>query len=140
MHDTTTPKDFLISYNTADQAWAEWIAWQLEAAGYSIHFDAWDVRPGMNFILELDRATSLARHTIVVLTPAYLSSLPSTPAWSAAFVQDPGGTARLLLPVCVRQCQPSGLLSTLTPIELVGLAQEEAHARLLAGVRQGRGK
>jgi len=33
MHDTTTttPKDFLISYNLADQAWAEWIAWQLEA-------------------------------------------------------------------------------------------------------------
>jgi len=94
----------------------------------------------MNFVLELDRATSLARHTIVVLTPAYLTALSSTPAWSAAFVQDPGGTARLLLPVRVRQCQPSGLFSALTPIELVGLAQEEARARLLAGVRQGRGK
>ena len=28
-------KDFLISYNKADRAWAEWIAWQLEDAGYS---------------------------------------------------------------------------------------------------------
>jgi hypothetical protein len=24
-------KDFFISYNQADRAWAEWIAWELEA-------------------------------------------------------------------------------------------------------------
>ena len=29
-------KDFFISYNSADQQWAEWIAWQLEEAGYKI--------------------------------------------------------------------------------------------------------
>ena len=27
-------KDFFISYNKADKAWAEWIAWELEEAGY----------------------------------------------------------------------------------------------------------
>jgi hypothetical protein len=26
--------DFFISYTSADRAWAEWIAWQLEAEGY----------------------------------------------------------------------------------------------------------
>jgi hypothetical protein len=25
-------RDFFISYNRADQTWAEWVAWQLEAA------------------------------------------------------------------------------------------------------------
>ena len=29
-------KDFFVSYNKADRTWAEWIAWQLEAAGYEI--------------------------------------------------------------------------------------------------------
>ncbi len=29
-------KDFFISYNGADQRWAEWIAWQLEEASYSV--------------------------------------------------------------------------------------------------------
>jgi len=31
----TPVKDFFISYTTADKAWAEWIAWHLEEAGYS---------------------------------------------------------------------------------------------------------
>jgi TIR domain len=28
-------KDFFVSYTKTDKAWAEWIAWTLEAAGYS---------------------------------------------------------------------------------------------------------
>ncbi len=28
--------DFFVSYTSADRAWAEWIAWQLEAEGYTV--------------------------------------------------------------------------------------------------------
>jgi TIR domain len=28
--------DFFISHTAADRAWAEWIAWQLEAAGHQV--------------------------------------------------------------------------------------------------------
>jgi len=28
--------DFFISYTGVDHAWAEWIAWQLQAAGYVV--------------------------------------------------------------------------------------------------------
>jgi hypothetical protein len=28
-------KDFFLSYNKADKNWADWIAWTLEARGYS---------------------------------------------------------------------------------------------------------
>ena len=45
--------DFFISYTKADLPWAEWIAWQLEAAGYTTLLQAWDFRPGSNFVLEL---------------------------------------------------------------------------------------
>jgi hypothetical protein len=31
-------KDFFISYNKTDRQWAEWIAWQLEGAGYTTTF------------------------------------------------------------------------------------------------------
>ena len=41
-------KDFFISYNSADRQWAEWIAWQLEEAGYTTVLQAWDFRPGPN--------------------------------------------------------------------------------------------
>jgi TIR domain len=68
-------KDFFISYNKADRGWAEWIAWQLEAEGYSTIIQAWDFRPGSNFILEMDRATTVAKRTITVLSPDYLDVL-----------------------------------------------------------------
>ncbi|MEY2979684.1 MAG: hypothetical protein RLZZ435_3824, partial [Cyanobacteriota bacterium] len=29
-------RDFFISYNRFDQQWAEWVAWVLEEAGYSV--------------------------------------------------------------------------------------------------------
>lgn len=48
-------KDFFISYNKADRTWAEWIAWQLEEARYSVVVQAWDFRPGSNFVLEMQR-------------------------------------------------------------------------------------
>ena len=28
--------DFFISHNRVDRLWAEWIAWQLETAGYEV--------------------------------------------------------------------------------------------------------
>ena len=43
--------DFFVSYTSADRAWAEWIAWQLEADGYHVVVQAWDFRPGSDFVL-----------------------------------------------------------------------------------------
>lgn len=46
-------KHFFISYTQADQAWAEWIAWQLESAGLSVIIQAWDFKKGGNFVLDM---------------------------------------------------------------------------------------
>ncbi|MBI3741186.1 MAG: toll/interleukin-1 receptor domain-containing protein [Chloroflexi bacterium] len=37
-------KNFFISYTSADRAWAEWIAFELERANYSVTIQAWDFR------------------------------------------------------------------------------------------------
>jgi hypothetical protein len=71
-------KDFFISYNKADRQWAEWIAWQLEEAEYSIIIQDWDFRPGGNFILEMHQAAIESERTIAVLSPEFMnSSLPN---------------------------------------------------------------
>ncbi|MCP4979232.1 MAG: toll/interleukin-1 receptor domain-containing protein [Gammaproteobacteria bacterium] len=54
-------KDFFISYNKADRRWAEWIGWELEEAGYSTVIQAWDFKPGGNFVLEMDKAIQAAQ-------------------------------------------------------------------------------
>ncbi len=105
-------KDFFISYTRADQAWAEWIAWQLEAAGYTTVIQAWDFRPGSNFVEAMQQASAAAERTIAVLSPDYLTSPFTRPEWQAAFAQDPTGEKGLLLPVRARECdlQLKGLL------------------------------
>ena len=103
-------KDFFISYTAADRAWAEWIAWQLEEAGYTTILQAWDFGPGSDFVVEMDRATKVAERTIAVLSQQYLNSAPSTAEWAARFREDPTGKDRRLLPVRVQACEVAGLL------------------------------
>ena len=49
--------DFFVSYTGADRAWAEWIAWQLEAEGYTAVVQAWDFGPGRDWAHEMQQAT-----------------------------------------------------------------------------------
>ena len=58
--------DVCISHTAADRAWAAWIAWVLEAAGYSTVVDASDD-------LE-ERVAREATTTLAVVTPAFVRS------------------------------------------------------------------
>lgn len=130
-------KDFFISYNGADRAWAEWIAWQLETSGWSVIVQAWDFRPGGNFALDMNRALLDTQRTIAVLSPSFLASDFTAPEWAATFARDPTGAARRLVPVRVRECRPTGLLATIVYIDLVGVStRDEARTRLLDGLKE----
>src|SRR4051794_18075131 len=115
---TASHTDFFISYNHRDQPWAEWIAWQLEDAGYSTLVQAWDFGAGSNFILAMDDGLGKANRIIAVLSPNYLDSRFTKPEWSSAMVQDPTGTARHLIPVRVQECVTNGLLAPMVYIDL----------------------
>ncbi len=133
-------RDFFISYNKADRAWAEWIAWHLEEAGYTTVLQARDFRPGSNFVLEMDEAAKRAKRTVAVLSADYLDAVFTQPEWAAALAQDPTGEKRTLMPVRVRKCETEGLLAQVVYIDLVNLPEEKAKAVLLDGVRAGRAK
>ncbi|HST22726.1 MAG TPA: FxSxx-COOH system tetratricopeptide repeat protein [Blastocatellia bacterium] len=131
-------KDFFISYNKADLAWAEWIAWQLDAARYTVVVQAWDFRPGSNFVVDMDDAAEEAERTIAVLSPDYLTSGFGKSEWAAAFAQDPTGKESKLLPVRVRECELKGLLSQIVYIDLLNLNKAAAKRALLNGVKSDR--
>lgn len=133
-------KDFFISYTKVDREWAEWIGWQLEENGYSVVIQAWDFRPGGNFVLDMQRATSEAARTIAVLSPEYLISGFAAAEWAAAFARDPTGERGILLPVRVRDCVLSGLLPQIVYIDLVGKSESQAKGILLDGVKRDRAK
>jgi tetratricopeptide (TPR) repeat protein len=129
-------RDFFISYTGVNRPWAEWIAVQLEAAGYSTVLQAWDFRPGSDFLHQMQQATSTAGRTIAVLSPAYFESGFGETEWRAAFFKDPTGERGLLVPVRVQPCEPPGLLASRVYVDLVDADEATAKRLLLAGVDQ----
>jgi TIR domain-containing protein len=73
----TPGRDFFISYTQVNRPWAEWIAVQLEAAGYTTVLQAWDFRPGSDFLHQMQQATTTAERTIAVLSLAITPRRPS---------------------------------------------------------------
>lgn len=133
-------RDYFISYNRADGEWAQWIGWVLEEAGYSVFLQAWDFRPGGNFVLDMQRAATNAVRTIALLSPDFLSAGFPQAEWAARFREDPTGVKGLLVPVHVRECTPQGLLGSITYIDLAGSEEFDAQNTLLQGLERRRAK
>src|SRR3954468_10285852 len=135
----TTPKracmaDFFVSFNKADRAWATWIAWVLEEAGYSVWFQDWDFRG--NFVEHMNRAHSQANRTLAVLSDHYFGSGFTLAEWSARFAQDPAAREDRLVPVKVGPLTDEGILSTIVYADLTGCDEAEAQQRLLERVKK----
>jgi len=129
--------DFLVSYTSPDRAWAEWIAWQLESAGFTTSVLAWDFLPGRSFAQAISDATGRAERTLVVLSPAFFESRYTGAEWAAVFATNQVGVERIL-PVRVRASTPPGLLDAITYLDLVGLDESSARDQLLATVQASR--
>jgi hypothetical protein len=122
--------DFFVSYTQADRAWAEWIAWELEEAGHRVLVQAWDFVPGGNWIQSMQEGVALAERTLAVLSPEYLRSRYAAAEWQKAWADDPGGQQRKLLVVRVAECDRPGLLSGVVSIDVFGVTEATAKARL----------
>jgi tetratricopeptide (TPR) repeat protein len=131
--------DFFVSYTSADRAWAEWIAWQLEAEGYMVVVQAWDLAAGRDWLHEMQHATSTAQRVVVVLSPAYLQSAHGEAEWRP-YAEDPSGERSLLLSVRVGEVEPPRLLKTRSYVDLVNRDADSARAALLTAVGGARGK
>jgi hypothetical protein len=115
--------DFFVSYTQADRAWAEWIAWQLEADGYRVLIQAWDMVPGGNWTHRMQEGVRGASRTVAILSAAYMESVFATAEWEAAWRGDPLGEQRKLLVFRIAECDHSGLLGGVVSVDLFGGAR-----------------
>lgn len=135
--------DFFVSYTKDDRLWAEWIAWTLEAAGYGVLIQAWDMVPGTNWVFVVDEGIRRAERTIAVTSEAYLGSEWGRLEALGAVHRDPLSRQRRLLVVRIEECRPEGPLGMITRIDVFSLPEADARRALLDGVEQairGRGK
>ena len=126
-------RDFFISRTGADSEWAQWIAQELEAAGYTTLVQDWDSRPGQSFVEFMGKGAE-AGCTIMVVSPDYWNARFTTPEWQAAFVNCS------FIPVLVRGSEIRALLAQYVYIDLVGKTRDEARQLLLDGVKKERAK
>ncbi len=127
--------DFFISHAGRDTAWAEWLAWQLEQAGYTVELDVWDWAPGDDFVARMSEALERADRLLAVCTEAYFTSAFGGAELRAAFAQQAAGR---IVPVLVEPVSLPPLYAPLIPLDLTGLDEPAAAVRLrarLAGVR-----
>jgi len=128
--------DFFVSYNGADADWAQWIAWEVEEAGYSVVIQAWDFLYGQDFSQRMDRTLQQAPRLIAVVSPGWLASKHSSAEWREYYRLDPSAESALILPVVVQPSVVRGLLGGYVRVDLTRAADEvAARAALLEAVR-----
>src|SRR6478609_6718531 len=96
-------KDFFISYNKNDLQIAEWIAWELEEAHYTVIIQAWDFKG--NWVQEMDKAMQLCKRTIAVLSSNYINAKYTFTEWVNSFIDDPKGEEDKLITVRVEDIE-----------------------------------
>ncbi|HKR52342.1 MAG TPA: FxSxx-COOH system tetratricopeptide repeat protein [Pseudonocardiaceae bacterium] len=129
-----TGVDFFVSHAGRDQAWAEWVAWHLKEAGYTV-VGSWDWAVGENFVTKMRDALGAANRVVALFSPAYFEDERYTSEeWTAAMVKNNGGTHRLL-PLKVEPCEVPPLLSPLIRADLFDVDETEAARRLLAAAQ-----
>jgi tetratricopeptide (TPR) repeat protein len=131
--------DFFISHAGVDGPWAEWVAWQLTAVGYTVELDLWDWAAGENFVTKMDDALGRCAKLIGLVSHAYLDrSRHTTQEWTAIVATAEDGR---LVPVRVEDVPSEAIPLILRPLlscDLVGLDAAQARRVLLAAVGQPR--
>ena len=130
--------DFFVSHAGRDGAWAEWVAWQLIDAGYTVELDVWDWAAGRNFVTAMSEALARADRAVALFSAAYFEpERYTTEEWSASLVHVPGVAAGRLVPVRVEEVPADKVPPVMRPLvscDVFGVAEEEARRVLLAAV------
>jgi TIR domain/Tetratricopeptide repeat len=128
---------FFISHAGRDTAWAEWLAWQLHDAGYTVELDVWDWAPGEDFVVRMQTALERTDRLLAVCTEAYFASAFGGAELRAALAQHAASEGRIV-PVLVEPVALPALYGPLIPLDLTGLDEATAAARLRARLTGGR--
>jgi tetratricopeptide (TPR) repeat protein len=138
---TGQPRAIFVSYAGVDRAWAEWVAWELSAARYSVELDVWDWHAGDSAVRRMDEALQRAAVVVALFSPAYFEEHRFTrDEWEAVLTARPDRRQRLIPLRVAEVTPPSPLLARLVWKDLFDLAEEHARTALLTAVGELSGR
>jgi hypothetical protein len=143
LHSMTTGSgsyqyDVSISYSHYDHVWVqETLLPRLEQAGLRVCIDYRDFIIGTPTLLNIEQAVDTSRHTLIVLTPAWVESEWTQMESLLVGTADPAARRRRLIPLLLQPCQRPARIAALTHADFT---QPEQHAteftRLLGQLRR----
>jgi TIR domain len=130
--------DVFISYSHCDRVWVqETLLPQLESAGLRVCIDYRDFIIGTPTLINIEQVVDTSRHTLIVLTPAWVESEWTQLESLLVGTADPAARQRRLIPLLLKPCQCPSRIAALTHADFT---QPEQHAteftRLLGQLRR----
>ncbi len=127
-----------ISYSHVDASWTqEWLLPQLEGAGLQVCIDFRDFDAGAPSVTEIERAVIESCKTLLVLSPAYISSVWGEFENILAQTLDPAARRRRLLPLCLQTVELPPRLGMLTYLDFRDDARRTFQTgRLIAAIQK----
>ncbi len=135
-----TTYDVFISYSHTDAAWVwDWLVPRLKDAGLKVCTDQESFDIGVPSLKNMANAVAASRHTLLVLTEAWVKSQWTRYEALLAQTKDPSGWLQHTLPLLRQPCVPPAPISIFTYADLTGKLDSEAEfAKLLDAIRGAR--
>lgn len=131
--------DLFISYNTADEEWAQKLATRVEQESCGdrklvAFFAPWDIRPGESVDERLDRALSESRYLGLILSEEAVQSQWVSEEWYSTHHADMRRKERRIIPLYRRTCDIPHFIAHLNRIDFRDDANFDEGVRLLLAV------
>jgi hypothetical protein len=118
MADADFKFDVFISYSHKDEEWVvNTLLPSLERTGLKVCIDFRDFEPGKPALINMEGATENSRHTVLVMTPNWVSSEWTLYESILTRTSDPAGLQRRTLPLLVKKCEVPKFISMLTWVD-----------------------
>lgn len=128
--------DVFISYSHKEAEWVrDWLVTRLKQASISVCIDEESFDIGVPALINMENAVAASRRTLIVLTPAWVSS--QWTRFEGLLIQhdDPAGVLQLTLPLLLEPCDVPKRIDILTRADFTGKKDAEAEfAKLLDAI------
>jgi hypothetical protein len=124
--------DVFVSYSHADRDWVQGqLLPTLEGAGLKVLIDYRDFEVGTHSLVNMERAVEQSRHTVVVLTPAWVASQWTEFESLLVGNADPAGRKHKLVPLMLEPCE---LPSRIAAVAYADLTDPDTRDKQLEGL------
>ena len=132
-------RDFFISFNSADLAYAEAIDAALRMTGFTTYYHPRDLSAGGNIAIWMDEALEKSSQTLALYSPAYASdrAIYSKSERYATWWQDPGSDKRKLIPILIADTKLTPLMAPIKHIDVRGKSTGDAAEHVIATLNTG---